>query len=47
MRSLAEKVINKAQKHRNNSKEMSKLMGIVKTPTAFKKLLNDLAPRYE
>ncbi len=47
MRPLMERVLRMVIKNPNNPTEMSKLMGIVKTPYAFKKLQNDLGPRYE
>lgn len=44
---FANKVLKMAIKGNDNKKTMSKLCGIVKTPAAYKKLINDLAPRYE
>ena len=46
MRPMAERVINMGIRSQKNQATLMKIRGILKTPIAFKKLINDLVPRY-
>ena len=43
---MAERVINMGIRNQNSQATLMKIRGILKTPFAFKKLVNDLVPRY-